>query len=374
MKIRIFFLLVCLLAEPAFGYNRSKVKKEMGKMSDTMAEIYPYLYSDLYVKQENGKFILLHLQNLQKQFTKVKPHLKDGASHVISANVIESHLKETINSFKGNYKLYSQKMMQAIPNLCFACHSRDGVASLSSSKIKREKFSSDFDFAEYNYMTRNYKNADRFYDQVIKSSPKHPMYATLVDKAFERKLTLYVKAFKSDSNKLAALSRQITKNELPKRVKTKVGQWVEILEGEKSKVDSISKIGFKKFKEKYLITSKLPRFISGEREKIHYLYLLKELEFYLGKNPPAEEMPEVLYWLAYIDRPINHNLFYSLAEIYLKECILTYTKHPMAKKCFNEYEEAVIFSFSGSAGTFLPDDIKKELNDYRRLLSLPKKH
>lgn len=364
-----FIILTLILSTRAFAFNKTKVRVEMREMSETMTKLYPFLYSEDFADKKNEKTIKTYLESLKKHFDKASSNLdKSGASNFISAQVISSHINEMINSYNSGHKLYSQKMMQALPNLCFSCHAKDGISSLAVQNINRKEFKSDFEFAEFNYMTRNYERASQYYDMTINSSVNHPSFKTIIDKAFERKLKLYIDSFHSSKKNLMSFSRLIDRNELPKEVKTKVKTWIEILETPQTKIESIGKIGFSKFEEKYLKNKELPKYIAGAKEKIHYLYLQNELESYFASKPKADEMPRLLFWLAYIERPLNNNLFYSLSEIYLKECILSYSKHPFAKKCYREYKEAVEFSFSGSAGTFIPQDITKELNDFKALV------
>ncbi|WP_455202270.1 hypothetical protein, partial [Kaarinaea lacus] len=74
-----------------------------------------------------------------------------------------------------------------------------------------------------------------------------------------------------------------------------------------------------------------------------------------------------------IDRSINYSFYYSLADMYLKECMLQYTSHPYAKKCYEEYESYIVFSYSGSRGTDIPDDVAQELKALKvRVFSAPK--
>ena len=100
-------------------------------------------------------------------------------------------------------------------------------------------------------MTRNYERADQFYDKTINSSANHASYENLVNKAFERKLNLYIKSFHSSKKHLLTFTKLADRNELPKRIKTKVRSWVEILESPKTKINTIGKVGFKKFKKQY---------------------------------------------------------------------------------------------------------------------------
>ncbi len=61
---------------------------------------------------------------------------------------------------------------------------------------------------------------------------------------------------------------------------------------------------------------------------------------FLEHHPQTKIMPEILYWLAQCDRALNNNFFYSLADMYLRECMLNYPKDPIAMKCYQEFEDS----------------------------------
>ena len=111
----------------------------------------------------------------------------------------------------------------------------------------------------------------------------------------------------------------------------------------------------------------------SKKEKVARIWLRGRLFHYLNSQPPKEEIPVILYWLAIIDRSVDYSFYYSLADRYLKECMLQYTSHPYAEKCYKEYEAYVTFSYSGSRGTDIPEDVKKELKALKvRVYSSPK--
>jgi hypothetical protein len=65
---------------------------------------------------------------------------------------------------------------------------------------------------------------------------------------------------------------------------------------------------------------------------------------------------------------VGYDLFYSLADGYLKTCMDEWPQLPQAKKCFREYEAFIEFAYSGSGGTHLPEEVKAELDAYRKRL------
>lgn len=48
--------------------------------------------------------------------------------------------------------------------------------------------------------------------------------------------------------------------------------------------------------------------------------------------------------------------------------MLKYPEAPVAAKCYEAYEEETELSYTGSAGMHLPDDVKTELNELKKLV------
>lgn len=50
---------------------------------------------------------------------------------------------------------------------------------------------------------------------------------------------------------------------------------------------------------------------------------------------------EMLFWLAKCERSLSTLDWYSLNEIYLKECIVQYPKQSYSKACYDAYAEGM---------------------------------
>ena len=89
---------------------------------------------------------------------------------------------------------------------------------------------------------------------------------------------------------------------------------------------------------------------------------------YLQTHPKSAIVPDILYWLSICDRAVNNDFFFSLADLYLRECILSYPTNPVAKKCFKEYETETNAAYTGSGGTHIPAEVKLELSRLKELV------
>ena len=89
---------------------------------------------------------------------------------------------------------------------------------------------------------------------------------------------------------------------------------------------------------------------------------------YLVENPNTELAPEILYWLSLVEHRMSQTYFFSLGDLYLKDCIKKYPTSPYAKKCYQEYADSIEAGYTGSAGVDIPVEEKRELIKLKSLL------
>ena len=92
------------------------------------------------------------------------------------------------------------------------------------------------------------------------------------------------------------------------------------------------------------------------------------LSKYLNDNPKSKLVPEILYWLSIAERRLSNTYFFSLSDLYLKDCVRLYPKSKYAKKCYQEYADNIEFGYSGSSGTDIPVEEKQELEQLKKYL------
>ena len=51
--------------------------------------------------------------------------------------------------------------------------------------------------------------------------------------------------------------------------------------------------------------------------------------------------------------------YFSLADLYLKHCVLKYPRHPYAKRCFQEFENYINYTYVNQ-GEKIPPGINRE--------------
>lgn len=347
-----------------------KINPEMKKIAKVMSELFPYISSPEKLKNKrNRSRIKRKLQEIEKRFSGIENHLNSkSVVFRVSEKVIKNQLSDASKVLDTDSNSYAYKMIKGIPKLCIGCHIHDGKA-IFNKNLSRSDFGSDFQYAEFNHMTRNYKEALKYYDLSIKKNKRFKKFNS--KEILKRQLGLYVLNLDQSKKAQNYLNQFLKDKDLDYFTQVDVKDWMEgLVDSENRKKifkNKFSKGSLERNIQKMIDQiSDTESLITDEKDRVLYLSLTRKLNRHLQKIKNPKDIPVILYWLSFVERKLNYNLFYSMGDLYLKECMTSYTKHPYSKKCYKEYENQTRLSFTGSGGTFIPDEVKKELMNYRK--------
>jgi len=354
------------------------LNETMVNIGKTMEGLFPVMFDKKDPDKAQQKMLNESIDRLIVLFDNAKPHIDTKSpTYRISFEVIKTQLAHAVISTKYKNYNYTKSILKDITRICTSCHTQDLKARTLFPDVKRPTFRSDYEFAEFNYMTRNYKTAVDFFYKYLDSNPDigEPELLTIM----KQMVTINIQIYYQPDDALALLNRLAKYKGHTKFSRKTLEEWIAGVNDLKK--DPYSQKPITNLEEMNIRVQKILGNLQepgsaqfpNKRERIARLWLRGALYHYLNTHPSADEIPVVLYWLSIVDRSINFSIYYSLADMYLKECIVRYTRHPYARKCFDEYKENIILSYSGSRGTDIPDDIQDELNALEiRLNNLPK--
>jgi hypothetical protein len=101
---------------------------------------------------------------------------------------------------------------------------------------------------------------------------------------------------------------------------------------------------------------------------VDHLLISGLLSNYLFKKPKSPQAPEMNYWIGKSEKYLKREHFFGSGDLFFKQCVERYPENSIAAKCLEEYKGSLVFEFSGSSGTHIPDEVKKELDDLTKLL------
>ncbi len=387
MKIYSITLLAFLFSIPAMGAtsgtsdklseedSQAQAKAIMGNVYDSFLKVIPYVYSDktdgdMLKKNPSKKAELIKdLSDISDFFQSAKHALffkRPGFRP--SLETINSHMKDTLSAVKSDNFIFAQKRLKAMTGLCISCHSQlpesvsKNAFGSSVKKATRETFESDYAFANYLFLVRRFDDAEKFFDlaldTVLKTGNDHIIFDSL-----RKVISIHTKIDFNFQKATAFIEKYSKDKRLPILAKNTLESWGTGLKSWE-KFDSKNSAPVSKFIKSHLSLLELEQKNSGGPEALNDMTLLVSsgvLTKFLTENPKSPLVPEVLYWLSVSERRLSSTYFFSLSDLYLKDCVMLYPKSKFALKCYNLYAENIEFGFSGSLGTDIPEGEKKEL-------------
>jgi hypothetical protein len=373
-------------------FQATQAKAVMGSVYESFVKIIPYVYADkanyeaLNVKKNQDELIsnLTEISNLFKGAKHVEFFQKPGFKP--SLDTINTHLEDTILSLQSHNFVFAQSRLKAVTALCVSCHSQlsDSMAKNAFGeaigKEKRSRFESDYAFANYLYLVRRFTEAVNYFELSINTHLEKSQTSSNskvfddnssnqeIMGAIRRVLSIYTKINLNPEKAISFLKKYQGKKNISKFNKATMAAWLKSLESWKS-YDSSKPVMIEEYIAKYLepIENKKEKSMTEEGD-ITLLISSGVLTKYLSENPKTSLTPAILYWLSLAERRLSNTYFFSLSDLYLKDCITLYPKSDYAKKCFREYEENLTFGYSGSSGTDIPEGEKRELEKLRKLI------
>lgn len=362
--------------------EQEQAKAVMGNVYSSYTKILPYIYatnaqmSAPKIKQSKAELVK-NLTDLSDFFKSAKhADLLKRPGFRPSLETINNHLEETIISVQSGNTIFAQKRLNVLGALCVSCHSQipHSVAKNAFGenivKEKRESFDSDLSYANYLFLVRRFDDSRVYFDKAIDEGlNKNARYsrqeflsalrgALSIDTKIDFNVDI-AQAFIAKWENDKRLSNNDKK--LFNRWKADLAQWKNFKPSEVKSMRDFIKRNLEKMDMKKEIL------FTGE-DDITLLVSSGVLQKYLVENPTTDLAPEMLYWLSIIEHRMSNTYFFSLGDLYLKDCITKYPASPYAKKCYQEYAASIEAGYSGSAGTDIPAEEKKELMRLKKLL------
>ena len=370
--------------------EQAETKIAMNQIYDSFVKIIPYVYSDKLIfdqiPKNNSDELIKNLEDIKKVFKDAK-HLKmlKAPGFKPSLDTMSIHIQETIDSLQARNKIFAHARLKAMTALCITCHTQlshtvsKNAFGPNHGILPRTSFDSDFAYANYLYLMRSFPEAIKYYELTIEKSlevngqnssgttDEELALKTDLSNSFKRVLSVYTKINFEPLKAINFIKKYSNNKNVGKANKTEIEIWLKSL-------DQWQKFNNKKVIVSDFINTYLKNLESAKEhintglDDITLLVASGVLSKSLYENPKSDVTPEILYWLSIAERRLSTTYFFSLSDIYLKECVTQYPKTSYAKKCYQEYEDNIIFGYSGSSGTDIPPDEKRELDRLKLLL------
>ena len=389
-----FISLLIIFSGPGYATSKNQsVKVTMNDVFDSFVKIIPYMNNEMKFKDPNNKKILLkHLTNIKKPFLK-NSHLKkfDLPGFKPSYKLIIEHLNETISTLEDGQTAFANKRMNITANLCISCHTQlPNKSNRFSKKIKlynRTKFDNDIEYADFLFLVKDYEQSITFYEKSMKKNVEENrkismlmgksnqnLHNNSINRALKRILTINTKINLSPDKALKKIKDYKKNYKFSADINSELSSWIKQLNNwvkvtKKSSLNNMQ--GF----DQYVTTHFLDKngLYADHQEQDSVIKMLVSSGLILNLLNVTKEPKNIqkLYlWLGRIEMNLNYNYFYSLSDVYLKECILGYPNSRFSQECYLQYKRNMHSDYTGSSGENIPEDVKKELRYLQTKISI----
>lgn len=383
MKTLLFSVLIFICSQ-TYGAEAKEAPTEHTKLKGLMLQVFGKIQSlrkymaspDEFNNPKNEAYIKNQLKDLAK-LTKKADHQKllNSPNFSFSRSVLQHHISEVERTFRVGNKDYARWMLNSTTNICMSCHTQLPQTTDVSKELNENSspLGRSFSDAEFLFTTRRFKEALPLYMDFVSEYPKNKFKSSDLETSVRRVTAIHARVQRDPEVGYDDLQKMLKNDKLPEYLKSDIKAWSALFKKWQSE-ESIDPKTVKEAKLKEFVEDQFDRTLwdrmipSGDPRVVTYLRVSGILYEYLNSHPKSELTPQILLWLAQCEYRLNNNFFYSLGDLYLKECIKSYSKNPIAKKCYEEYKDNVEMSYTGSRGTYIPPDVRRELNKLRKMV------
>jgi len=367
------FCLITATLASADQSNQLRLNQTMTKIGDIMIEMFPVIVAKRELKSAEFDALKQHIETLQTLFQQSAPFIQQKSdTYNVSLQYALSYLTNTRKLLDKDLD-EARKQLYSLAPICTSCHTQDNKLRTFFSGSKRDQFGDDYSFAEFNYLSRNYELAISYYDKYLRSGQRKTELDII--QPLQRIVTIYTQIYNKPAEGAKVLKNYSKLKHHTQETRSHLRGWITGLEALAQKSGATNLTDFSAIKKavKRILGPLDQPFsqlnLTAEQE-IERVWLRGQLYHYLNNTKKQNEIPTILYWLSICDRSTGYNFYFSLADLYLNECMQSHPNHPYATRCFAEYEAFLTYRYSGSSGTHLPDEVDKALHHLRKKLHI----
>ena len=363
-------------AEPVAPAALNRIMTDIGTV---MIDTYPLIVTQRELTAAEKSTLRTNIKRLTELFESAEPLIRARSeSYFVSYRFILDYLRETQRAIDDQNLDYARNRLYGLGSICASCHTQDTKLRTLFTGAGRERFPNDAAYAEFNFLTRNYDVAEQYFERDLRSGGAKTEYEII--RPLQRLIIIYTQIKNQPGKGADVLSKFLDLPAHTSATRAELKGWIAGLRALEThgagKITAPDFAAIETFVRDILgpLDQPLPVLRVAADQEIKRLWLSGILYHYLNRKPQPGEIPKLLYWLAVNDRVVGYSYYFSLADLYLKECVYNHPQHPYAQRCYAEFQEYVKFIYSGSGGSFIPPELNQEMRKMQEAISRAAPH
>jgi tetratricopeptide (TPR) repeat protein len=352
--------------------------EHMRSMQENLKEIFPVTYPKSDTEKVNLKNVEKAVKRQAETAAKLQKENSISNDKDPSLKLI-AHLfsKETDRAYretkKGNWT-YGRTVLKSTTSYCIACHTRNSWGPNTQGTGGPEpgffKNVSLMGKGTYYAATRQFDRALEEFERVISDRNFQRTHSLDWERAVRQSLAIAVRVKQDPAKAISITERVLGNQEAPFYLRQEAEKWKKSLSDWQTETLRAPQTEEGLFAEaKRLINSAktLQEFTADRSADMVYLRASSTLHTQLMKFPAGKFVAEAYYLLGYTYEVLRDLDIWNLHELYYASCVHQNPHSDLAKNCYRSYENSIYSGYSGSGGTFLPDDVKADLKELQKL-------
>lgn len=357
-----------------------KWRVEMQVMKSVFTDLLPYASnSDAFNSPENAMKIEGYLQKLTsgaKTLLQSHGQVKNTQDPTVGfvAQSFENNMSSIQESILKGRRDYARFLILNTMSYCIECHTRTntGPQFFGPESSKATLSLNPVEKVEYLISTRQFKDALQTIEDTLKQKTDASVFAN--EKLIRYGITLTVKYFQDPTTALKILKLATATKNIPFFLNRDIKSWEKALNAwkkEKAPTAVSGKIEQSKnfINKAEAVNEKLNSLHAGD---VWLLRANATLTALFNESLTTEQKTKVLFLIGESYRLLPEHLFWTLHESYYEACIRTSPHTIQAEQCYDAYEDSVLQGYTGSSGTYIPENLQKQLKTLKKLATKEK--
>jgi hypothetical protein len=371
-----FTLLAAALCAPAPAARsaepeREKTRALMRDMLENLQVLLPASAStQSFADPARADEIRQALQALASNASAIADHAgaRDRSSRYL-ADAVAHDARQVLRAWSQGRTESSIFFLHQTTQNCVACHTRlphPGDSPFSESLAKSATLAAlpALERARIQVATRRFEDALTTYEAIFADASLHPA-ETL--SAWTDYLVVCLRGEGDYVRPQAALERFAKRPDVWSNLRDDVRAWLDSVRELAPRAEQAPSLA----SARALLdqASLRMRFPADRQALVHYIAASTHLHRFVAAHPEATPETGEAYWLLGLaELHVAREYWVSSADFYLETAIRTAPKAPYAKQAYALLEQETLLGYTGSAGTNLPDDVKRHLAELRKLV------
>jgi hypothetical protein len=386
-KHAFLFVFVVLLASPnAFGKLR-KWNKNMQELSKAFSELLPELVDSKPLTparqkklEKNTKKLLdlAHTVNMGSGGNVVVlPPEIDPTIRFVS-DLFEHEIKHAYHALNSGNTGYAKSILRTTTGYCIACHTRhDRGPDFPTFDLPANVQSlSPAQKAEWFAATRQFDSAlDEL--EAIATDPKLAKTRPIEwGRSLRRALNISIRVKKDPDRAIALMNKVSALPNLSPFYASNLPIWKESLAEWKAEKEGKERSEEDLFSEAMRLTKAAKSkqtYTFDHSADVLYLRSSNIVHELLTRFPLGKRSSDAMLLAGEAYELLEDRLISRLPNMYYQACIRNAPHTPIAEQCYSHYEQNITFGYSGTAGTFIPDDIQDSMRELEKLSRIKSK-